>query len=275
MPGLGQVYNGNARQGLVTYLFFEVILSLLIIAWAYLLPSFTFLVVLVMAVLIGWVGISVFSYRQAKTTDPELRLKWYSRWHGLLGIFLLSILIGEYAEPARQLVQTSRMAANSMLPTLMSGDHLIIQKAYHGIKSPFSDEFLIVLAYPKRGDLIIFKYPEDERKNFIKRVIGLPGDTVEVKNKEVYINSELLTEPYVIHVDETNPVIPKRDNLSPVTVPADSYFVMGDNRDQSFDSRFWGFVQFNKIKGKASSIYLSFDKDSRQIRWERFGKTLE
>jgi signal peptidase I len=167
------------------------------------------------------------------------------------------------------------MPADSMLPTLMSGDDFMIQKIYYGLKSPFSDEFLISFRSPKRGDLIIFKYPEDERKYFIKRVIGVPSDVVEVREKMVYINGEPLVEPYAIHRDPT--ILPResqspRDNFGPVTVPADSYFVLGDNRDQSLDSRFWGFVHYNKIKGRVLTIYFSFDKVTYQVRWERLGK---
>jgi signal peptidase I len=278
MPGLGQVYNGNARQGLMTFLFFEGILSLLIIAWAYLLPLFSILVMWVMAALIGYFGISVFTYRQARQTDPKLHPKWYSRWYGLIGILLFWTLIEPYASPSKYFVAVSQMSAGSMLPTLMKGDYLVIKKACYGIKSPFLDDFLISFSYPKRGDLIIFKYPEDERKDFVKRVIGLPGETIELRQKEVYINGEALMEPYAIHNDPL--VLPSdskspRDNFGPVSVPAGSFFVLGDNRDQSLDSRFWGFVRYNKIKGRASSIYLSFDKETRQVRWERFGKILD
>ena len=132
---------------------------------------------------------------------------------------------------------------------------------------------------PDRGDIIVFMFPEDETKDFIKRVIGLPGDRVEVRDKNVYINGQPLSEPYTQHVDPA--VLPHqvqpRDNLGPLTVPSDSYFVMGDNRDQSLDSRFWGYVKREKIKGKAFLIYWSWDSRgdlAHMVRWERIAKLI-
>ncbi len=166
-----------------------------------------------------------------------------------------------------------------MIPTLSIGDHILVTKFLYDIKLPYWDKILIHFSQPQRGDIIVFKYPEDESKDFIKRVIGLPGDSVEIRNKRVWVNGELLVEPYTQHTDPsiyahtTQP----RDNLGPITVPPDSYFMMGDNRDQSLDSRFWGFVRLEKIKGKAFLIYWSWDgrgDPSHWVRWTRIGKVI-
>ena len=169
------------------------------------------------------------------------------------------------------IVQAFKIPSGSMIETLTIGDHILVNKFIYGIKIPFTDEILIPVSRPKRGDIIVFKYPLDESKDFIKRVIGEPGDTVEVRGKQVYVNHQALDEPYAIHSDpmvylqDSQP----RDNFGPVTVPQDSYFAMGDNRDHSMDSRYWGFVKLNKIKGRAFMIYWSWDKGRYWVRWER------
>jgi signal peptidase I len=140
------------------------------------------------------------------------------------------------------------------------------------------------LSDPKRKDIIVFRYPVDESKDFIKRVIGLPGDTVRIQDKKVYVNEKLLDEPYAVHSDER--VLPAmaspRDNMGPIVVPSGSLFVMGDNRDESYDSRFWKFVKMSEIKGKAFIIYWSWNSEGdfswnpsdSYIRWNRIGKLL-
>jgi signal peptidase I len=161
-----------------------------------------------------------------------------------------------------------------MIETLQIGDHILVNKFLYGVKIPFTDRALFSIRKPHRLDIIVFKYPEDESKDFIKRVIGEPGDVVEVHDKIVYVNQRALAEPYIIHRDSTTlpaGVQSPRDNLGPLTVPEDSYFVMGDNRDQSLDSRFWGFVKRPKIKGKAFMIYWSWDGPNTWVRWNRIG----
>lgn len=128
----------------------------------------------------------------------------------------------------------------------------------------------------QRGDILIFEYPKDRRNIYIKRVIGLPGDSIEIKDKKLYINKELLKESYVIHTDKRVFTADQnhRDNLGPIKVPDNSYFMMGDNRDQSNDSRFWGFLHSNNIKGKAGKIYWSWDNTNNRVRWNRIGKSI-
>ena len=170
-------------------------------------------------------------------------------------------------------IQAFKIPSGSMIPTLKIGDHILVNKFIYGTKLPFTDRIIIPLKRPNRGDIIVFKFPDDEKKDFIKRVIGLPGDLVEIKGKKVYINGSPIDDSYAVHSDPMlyPSGIQPRDNFGPLTVPQDSYFVMGDNRDFSLDSRYWGFVKLNKIKGKAFIIYWSWNGEERWLRWERIG----
>ncbi len=174
-------------------------------------------------------------------------------------------------------VQAFKIPSGSMKQTLLIGDHILVNKFIYGVKIPFSDITVVPVKNPKRGDIIVFKFPEDPGKDFIKRVVGVSGDVVEIRNKQVYINDMLLNQDHGIYTDPH--IIPgafqPRDNLGPVTVPPASLFVMGDNRDHSYDSRFWGFVDLKAVKGKAFIIYWSWDSDDFGVRWNRLGHLLK
>lgn len=171
-------------------------------------------------------------------------------------------------------VQAFKIPSGSMIPTLSIGDHILVNKFVYGVKIPFTDQIVIPMSRPERGDIIVFKFPGDESKDYIKRVVGTPGDVIEVRNKAVYVNGTLADTTHIQHVD---PEVhqDRRDNFGPVTVPPDSYFVMGDNRDQSLDSRFWGFVKLNKIRGKAFLVYWSWDGADTWVRWSRIGRVIQ
>jgi signal peptidase I len=170
-------------------------------------------------------------------------------------------------------VQAFKIPSGSMIPTLSIGDHILVNKFVYGIKMPLTDWVMVTFSQPQRGDVVVFKYPEDESKDFIKRVVGVPGDKVEVRDKSVYVNGALAD---TAHTQHTDPSVQdnRRDNFGPVTVPPGSYFVMGDNRDQSLDSRFWGFVKQNKIRGKAFLVYWSWDGADTWVRWSRIGRVI-
>jgi signal peptidase I len=171
------------------------------------------------------------------------------------------------------IVQAFKIPSGSMLPTLQIGDHILVNKLRYGVRIPIVGRRVLELADPKRGDIIVFVYPVDPNKDFIKRVIGQPGDSIEVRHKQIYVNGEKIDDPYGHFVDgsgEQSRLTP-RDNYGPVTVPPDKVFVMGDNRDRSYDSRFWGFVPLDDVRGKAFVIYWSWDGDDRWVRWERLG----
>jgi signal peptidase I len=160
------------------------------------------------------------------------------------------------------LVQAFKIPSGSMENTLLIGDHLLVNKCLYGTQIPFSENRLLKIRDPRRGDIIVFQYPGNTRRDFIKRCIGLPGDRIEVKNKTLYLNGEPQNESYATYRDlrVQPPEVSPRDNFGPVTVPADNYFMMGDNRDFSADSRFWGFLPKKLIKGKAWVIYWPIDR---------------
>ncbi|OEU53135.1 MAG: signal peptidase I [Desulfobacterales bacterium S3730MH5] len=170
-------------------------------------------------------------------------------------------------------VQAFKIPSGSMQPTLLIGDHILVNKFIYGIKLPFSDSVLIPIKDPERGDIVVFEFPEDTKKDFIKRVIAVPGDTIEIRNKKVYINNLPIDDPYGAYPNphSMRGAARPRDNFGPVTVPPKSFFVMGDNRDHSYDSRFWGFVKQSAIKGKAFIIYWSWDTENTGVRWKRLG----
>jgi signal peptidase I len=171
-------------------------------------------------------------------------------------------------------VQAYKIPSGSMLETLKIGDHILVEKFLFGTHIPFTDIVVLPIKEPKRGDVVVFRYPLDPNLDFIKRIIALPGDTVQGINKDIYVNGKRLKEPYVQHID--NFVLPAyispRDNFGPLRVPKDSYFAMGDNRDNSKDSRFWGFVPRHNIKGKAMVIYFSWNSENHWIRLSRIGR---
>ncbi len=174
------------------------------------------------------------------------------------------------------IVQAYKIPSGSMVPTLLIGDYLLVNKLAYGIKNPLKNDFLYFRRLPKRQEIVVFTYPLNKKLDFIKRVIGLPGDTIQIINKKVYVNGKLLKEPYVrfsdleIYPEEISP----RDNYGPVKVPPKHIFVMGDNRDQSYDSRFWGFVPIKYLKGKALIIYFSWDSKHFKVRFNRIGKII-
>lgn len=174
------------------------------------------------------------------------------------------------------IVQAFKIPSGSMKETLQIGDHILVNKFIYGIKLPYLDTTLVPITDPHRGDIVVFEFPEDKSKDFIKRVVGVAGDVVEVRNKQVYVNGALQTGSYIIHTDPSvfPPSLQPRDNFGPVTVPPHSLFVMGDNRDHSYDSRYWGFVDLKAVKGKAFIIYWSWDKDDFRVRWGRIGHIL-
>lgn len=192
-------------------------------------------------------------------------------------------------------VQAFKIPSGSMIPTLLIGDHILVSKLSYGLQWPthckfqmalppvncYASQALIEFGKPQRGDIIVFRFPEDEEKDFIKRIVGIPGDTVQIRSKVVLVNGVRLDDKgFTQRIDPgiIDGTINPRDNFGPVTVPEGAYFVMGDNRDQSLDSRFWGFVREEKIRGKAFRIYWSWSgqgKWTEWVRWERFGKAIQ
>jgi signal peptidase I len=168
-------------------------------------------------------------------------------------------------------IQAFRIPSESMRDTLLVGDFLFVNKFEFGPKIPFTHVRLPGLRAPHRGDVIVFQFPQDPSKDFIKRCIATGNQTLQVVDKQVAVDGEKLNEPYTIHTDPT--VRPAgfefRDNYGPYTVPAGELFMMGDNRDNSNDSRYWGPLQMDLVKGHAMFIYWSWDATRNWPRWNR------
>jgi signal peptidase I len=178
------------------------------------------------------------------------------------------------------IVQAFKIPSGSMEPTLLIGDHILVSKFIYGFSIPYIDEKFLQFKKPARGDVVVFIYPADESKDFIKRVIAVEGDTVEIRQKKIYLNGSPVADPHAHFADSTiygghGAAAGPRDNFGPKTVPQGHIFVMGDNRDNSLDSRFWGFVDINKVRGKAFMIYWSWESFFNNFRWRRLGQLIE
>jgi len=170
-------------------------------------------------------------------------------------------------------VQAFTIPSGSMMDTLLVGDYILVNKFLYGPEVPLSEWRLPGIRSPRRGDIIVFRYPQDEKRDFIKRIVATPGERVQIRGHQVLVNGVALREPYTKFADSSirgaESYCGYAYGCDPTTVPADSYFVMGDNRDNSQDSRYWGFVKRDKIKGKAFLIYWSWDGDRHWLRWWR------
>ena len=180
-------------------------------------------------------------------------------------------------------VQAFKIPTGSMEETLLIGDHLLVNKFVYGPTLAAAERTLLPIGTIKRRDVLVFKYPEEPDRDFIKRVIGLPGETLELKDKKVYINGTPLDEPYVHFLSPPSgpsdlhevTSFDVRERFGPVTVPPDQYFMMGDNRDNSADSRYWGFLRRDYIKGKATVIYWSYQAEREDYQDESAGATVK
>ncbi|MDH4163444.1 MAG: signal peptidase I [Nitrospirota bacterium] len=227
--------------------------------------------------------------------EPKRIKSFYKEW---VEPFLIAAVVALFIR--QFVVEAFKIPSGSMIPTLTIGDHLLVNKFIYGPRIPFTDTRIFSWKEPKRGDVIVFKYPENEDKNFIKRIIGLPGDKIQINSGKLLINNEVVpfeeqgeeksndrdNEPFGsparIGTERLGTMVhlvqflqdQKDKNFGPVTVPKDSVFVMGDNRDNSQDSRIWGFVKYEKILGRALIIYWSWDGNDRWLRWERIGNLI-
>jgi len=197
-------------------------------------------------------------------------------WIKAIGTALiLALVIRTFA------VQAFKIPSGSMIPTLLIGDHLLVNKIIYGtpVDIPFTNVTVFHMPgfrTPQRGEIVVFKYPEDPTRDFIKRVVAVEGDTIQMIDQKVYINGKYVNEPYIQHTDtlaRLGQLVP-RDNFGPFLVPKGKLFMMGDNRDNSYDSRFWGYVDVREVRGKAMIIYWSWDSDKTFPRFNRIGNLI-
>ena len=197
-------------------------------------------------------------------TLPARRKGAFREWIESLAFTIIFVLVF-----TSYVAQATQVPTESMKPTILVGDHFFLDKIAFPANYPSAVRRLLPHRSIHHLDIVAFKSPTDGNIPFVKRVIGLPGDTIEVRNKSVFLNGSQLDEPYKIHVDSTvygaDPWTPEelkvRDNYGPIKVPANSYFVMGDNRDNSNDSRYWGFVTWDELIGKPLFVYWSYESD--------------
>ncbi len=205
-----------------------------------------------------------------KTPDKKRKSTFREYAEAIIVALVLALIIRTFV------VQAFKIPSGSMEPTLEIGDHILVNKFIYGTKIPFTSINLLPWKSPQRGDVIVFIYPLEPEKDFIKRVIGVEGDTVRIVNKKLYINGVEVPDPHAVYKEDT--ILPgdmqKRDNFGPVTVPKGNLFVLGDNRDRSLDSRFWGFVPLEDVRGNAFIIYWSWDRQDTTVRWKRIGKLI-
>ena len=198
------------------------------------------------------------------------KTKFQENFEAILIAILLALFIRAFV------VEPFKIPSGSMIPTLLVGDHILVNKFTYGIRIPFTKKKVFSLRQPKRGEVIVFVYPLDPSLDFIKRVIGVEGDTILMKGKKLYINEKLYNDPYARYIDDNfdNSEIPRGD-FGPITVPKNSLFVLGDNRDTSRDSRFWGFVPLQSVIGKAFIIYWSNGSQNNRLPWNYPMKLLD
>lgn len=215
----------------------------------------------------------------ADTTDIAIMARLSpvtkSKWREYAETLIWSLVIFFFVRTC--VIQPFRIPSGSMLNTLVIGDCLFVNKFIYGIKVPFTNMRLPHVREPQRGDVVVFRFPLDPSQDYIKRLIGVPGDTIEIRDKKVYVNGMLYQNPHELYTEAK--ILPRelsvRDNFGPILVPTASYFMLGDNRDNSFDSRFWGFVPDENVIGAAFIKYWSWDSDKLLPRWDRIGRLID
>lgn len=267
VTGLGHIYVGKAKKGFFLYLGQAAILLITIPLLIFKTSIYSYL----FALFIG-VGYLIFCAIDVLKTAREAKYSYvllkYNKWYIYLACYIMANIIiqpivSHYIK--ENSVKAYKIPSGAMLPTIDIGDRILVNR------------FTYKINHPKRGDIVVFEYPVNPEIDYIKRLVAIAGDTVEIENKKLFINSIEQVEDYVIHGDSKtlSSEYSARDNFGPITVPENSVFVMGDNRDNSHDSRFWGFVNTERIKGKVISLYWSWNKEDKKVRWDRIGKSIE
>lgn len=250
-PGVGHLYAGSPKRAATA---FGGMMLLIALIRVFLLGSFVLLVAALVLAIFAWLAIARDAARCARDAET-VDLRWFQRWYVYPTVILVIAFV---VAPALRHVsdrltryKNFKIPSRGMEDTLLVGDRLV------------TDMWHFRSREPARGDLVVFRYPVDPSRDFLKRCIAIPGDTIEIRNKQLLLNGAELNEDYVVTRDERPPRNPSdlplsmrvRDNFGPFTVPPESIFVLGDNRDNSSDSRFWGPVPYELLRGKALYLY--------------------
>lgn len=270
-PGLGQQYAGHIVRGIVLYV------SLIILSW---LTAAIFMfvegragVILFSVPVIGFILIALDAYRLAGRQTRDYRLRWFNRWWIYPAVFLLLLVT---VNPLMDMIVGKTITrahlahTDSMLPTVLDNDVLLVNKLAYRISEP------------KRGDIALIDFNRKRDPNItkmamgdqlVRRIIALPGDMVETKGRDLFVNGKKTDEPYAFYSDSNRPLYVE-NTFGPVTVPPDTYFVLGDNRNFSIDSRVLGFIDKGLIGGKITKILWSWNLDEKRIKWDRAGMSI-
>lgn len=262
-PGLGHLYNGQIRKAIVIFL-------ISLFGGVFLFPASisTFNgLILFLAVGLAFVLYIMIDALYSSIKLKRIKIRAYNKWYIYLIIIIVNAIIGNFY-PVIESYQAFKIPAGSMKPTLLIGDHIIVDKQAYSNEKPL------------RGDVVVFQWPKDESKAYIKRIVGIEGDKVQIVKGALYINDEIVktrslgkfSDDSILQADVYEEIIGENrhsildqiknsEDFGPVTVPEHSIFVLGDNRDNSMDSRYWGFVSLNKIIGKPLYVYWARDKN--------------
>ncbi len=242
----------------------------------FVLPSPSANVVLPLALLLGIQLLSAVDAAKDASRLREVPRPAFARWYWCVAVWLLNGLV---IVPAwghvlfTSSIRAFRIPTGGMAQTILVGDRLLVDNAAYGVRFPWTEARLFHARAPARGEMITFLYPKDPRNIFLKRVIGLPGETVAINGRTVLIDGRPLAEPYAYFLTGQDGGADATD-WGPEVVPPNSYFVLGDNRDNSKDSRYWGFLPADNVLGQARIVYYSWDARDGRVRWNRIGLTL-
>jgi signal peptidase I len=264
-PGLGQVYNGQWRKGLAI----GVVWALLPFAYVAVALADDYMLPLMLLVLAVWFGLLILALVDAMMTPTKLgpgyELRRFNRVIVYVGVWLAlgTVQTAGLAHMRTNATKAYRITSESMRPTLLVGDHVFVDVRDSS-------------RHPSRAEVMLIHPPGGADRIYLKRVVALKGEQVEIRDKNLLINGKPVSEPYVIHIDPSvHPgILDPRDNFGPSVVPPGSCFVVGDNRDNSNDCRFWGSLPESEVLGKARWIYWSWDSHAGRVRWERIGRRI-
>jgi signal peptidase I len=272
-PGLPLIYCGNLKAGIGVALGFTALWNLLLLTMGIFCDIGTVIGTLAVWIL-AFIAILIYNIRYTVRANRAVRRRLRGAWLWIISVFVITTVINQALGTLikRHIVEAYKISSAGMANTLQAGDYLLASKG-------------IDLSSLNRGDIIIFKYPLDLNENYVKRIVALPGDKVRIVNKRLCLNGEPVPLPPEGQFIDSAHVCPhsddrrwgpgNRDNMPELTVPQGQLFVLGDNRDNSADSRFWGFLDEKLVVGKARFVHFSWDAERHRVRWERMGKRLD